>query len=266
MYDRLVFVEGPSDEAILQEWASKVRTNLSQNNVGFIRMGGVRNFAYYASEEILNFLSKRRVKMWFLIDRDEKDDREIRKITERCRDAQIIVLSRRELENYLICSRPNRLNLAQKKGISEAETGAEDATFAAEIEALANELRPIAVWKRLSARLCVSVHPRRDQSFDAVLRENPADLASAEIAGMTGTLSRAEQNIASVLAEITTEIEAKRGRELIDLIPGSDLLREWYRKHDSTFDKMPDGRRIASLMNADEIDPLFSRLMADLQS
>src|SRR5262249_34948471 len=74
MYDCLVFVEGASDEAILREWASTLGVNFGQANVGFIAMGGVRNFAHYATEATLSFLSNRRVKMWFLVDRDEKDD------------------------------------------------------------------------------------------------------------------------------------------------------------------------------------------------
>jgi predicted ATP-dependent endonuclease of OLD family len=39
MFDRLVFVEGPTDEAILREWANTLNLNLSQANVGFISMG-----------------------------------------------------------------------------------------------------------------------------------------------------------------------------------------------------------------------------------
>ena len=72
MFDRLVFVEGQSDEDILREWASTLEINFSQANVGFIPMGGVRNFAHFATDKILSFLTKRQVKMWFLMDRDEK--------------------------------------------------------------------------------------------------------------------------------------------------------------------------------------------------
>jgi putative ATP-dependent endonuclease of the OLD family len=49
MYDRLVFVEGRTDEAIIREWASVLNVNLSQANVGFVRMGGARNFSHYAA-------------------------------------------------------------------------------------------------------------------------------------------------------------------------------------------------------------------------
>jgi putative ATP-dependent endonuclease of the OLD family len=40
MFDRLVFIEGKSDAAIIREWASIMGVNLNQSNVGFIPMGG----------------------------------------------------------------------------------------------------------------------------------------------------------------------------------------------------------------------------------
>ena len=80
MFDRLVFVEGPTDEAILREWASTLEHNLSQANVGFVSMGGVRNFAHYATQAILSLLTKRQVKMWFVIDRDERENAEVAKL------------------------------------------------------------------------------------------------------------------------------------------------------------------------------------------
>jgi len=70
----------------------------------------------------------------------------------------------------------------------------------------------------------------------------------------------------SVVASISGEINAKAGRELLELIPGSDLLHSWYKKHGSAFDKMRDGPRIASLMKQEDIDPLFAKLMAELES
>jgi putative ATP-dependent endonuclease of the OLD family len=65
MFDRLVFVEGQSDENIIREWANTLSVNLSQANVGFISMGGVRNFAHYAADTIISFLSRRQVTVWF---------------------------------------------------------------------------------------------------------------------------------------------------------------------------------------------------------
>jgi hypothetical protein len=50
MFDRLVFVEEPTDEDVIREWASICGINLAQASVGFVPMGGVRNLAHFATE------------------------------------------------------------------------------------------------------------------------------------------------------------------------------------------------------------------------
>ncbi len=80
MFDRLVFVEGKTDEGVLREFASIVGINLAQQNVGFVQMGGVRNFAHFAAEQTMSFLSKRRVGLWFMLDRDERTDSDVEKL------------------------------------------------------------------------------------------------------------------------------------------------------------------------------------------
>ena len=86
IYDRLVFVESQTDEDIIRAFASTLGVNLTQSNVGFIIMGGARSFAYFAAESTLSFLAKRQVKMLFLMDRDEKDQEDIKAIQERLAD------------------------------------------------------------------------------------------------------------------------------------------------------------------------------------
>src|SRR5579859_5156301 len=107
MFDRLVFVEGPSDEAIIREWANTLSINLSQANVGFINMGGVRNFGHYAADTVISFLTRRQVSAWFILDRDERDQEEVRSLQERLGErARTEVLDRREIENFLIVPAP----------------------------------------------------------------------------------------------------------------------------------------------------------------
>jgi len=45
MYDRLVFVEGPSDELMIREFCNKLSVNLSRGNVGFILLRGIGNLS-----------------------------------------------------------------------------------------------------------------------------------------------------------------------------------------------------------------------------
>ena len=103
MFDRLLFVEGASDEAIFRELARKLDIDLSKRNIGFVHMGGVRNFAHFAAEVTLDIFSRRRILLWFVADRDERDDTEVNRMMERLgKRARLIVLKKRELENYLL--------------------------------------------------------------------------------------------------------------------------------------------------------------------
>jgi predicted ATP-dependent endonuclease of OLD family len=116
MFDRLVFVEGASDEEVVREWASILNVNLGNAGVGFIPMGGVRNLSHFAADKTISFLTKRRVKMWFVIDRDEREEQEVQSLSKTLgAQARLIVLGRREIENYLIVPRAIADLIVQKK-------------------------------------------------------------------------------------------------------------------------------------------------------
>ena len=94
MFDRLVFVEGPSDESIFREFSKALDVDLASQNVGFVRMGGATNFAHFAADATLGLLSRRQIPMWFIVDRDERDDVEIKRMIGRLGDrAQLVVLN-----------------------------------------------------------------------------------------------------------------------------------------------------------------------------
>jgi putative ATP-dependent endonuclease of the OLD family len=60
MFDRLLFVEGPSDEAVLRTLAKTLKLDLTKSNIGFVHMCGIRNFAHFAAEGPLELLSRRK--------------------------------------------------------------------------------------------------------------------------------------------------------------------------------------------------------------
>jgi putative ATP-dependent endonuclease of the OLD family len=103
MFDKIVFVEGPSDEAVLRELAKTLEVNIQGAGVAFVHMGGIANFTHYAAQGTLDILTRRRVKMWFVVDKDERDESEVKRMLERLGEsAELMVLERRELENFLV--------------------------------------------------------------------------------------------------------------------------------------------------------------------
>ncbi len=117
MYDRLVFVEGPSDELVIREFCSTLSVNLSRGNVGFIALRGIGNLSYYAAAETLAFLRKRNVEITFLIDRDEKADSEIKRIADALGSTVVFFpTDARELENYLMIPTAVAQYVSERKG------------------------------------------------------------------------------------------------------------------------------------------------------
>jgi hypothetical protein len=136
------------------ELVSKLRINFSQVGVGFVHMGGVHNFGYFASEQTLTFLTKRKVKLWFLLDRDEKEESEINKLAKKCSaDASLKVLRKRELENYLIVPRVVaefvglKLRLADTKAPIHPPA---EADVTKKIDEIAEKLKSFAIEKRVA--------------------------------------------------------------------------------------------------------------------
>jgi putative ATP-dependent endonuclease of the OLD family len=164
MYDRLIFVEGRTDEAIIREWASVLNVNFSQANVGFIRMGGVRNFSHYAASATMTFLSKRNVQSWILLDRDEKEDEEIERFRRIAADnATVKVLEHREIENLLLQPRAiAELIRLKLQSSGRAVTPPDETAIAGALDQAVEALKPVAIHKRITKALCCPVFPRKE--------------------------------------------------------------------------------------------------------
>jgi predicted ATPase len=159
MFDQIIFVEGPSDEQIIRELARSLGINFGRLNVGFIQMRGVRNIGHYAAAEVISFLTKRQVKLHFLVDSDEANSVHFKRLTEEFgKSAQLHVLRKREIENYLLSPHANIAHLISRKragGDAFFQAPSVD-TFEAELEICAEKLKPLAIWKRAFAQMA---HP-----------------------------------------------------------------------------------------------------------
>ena len=261
MYDRLVFVEGPSDEQMLRSFASTLGVNLSQAGVGFVTTGGARNFTHYANASTLAFLSKRRVRLYFIIDRDERDLLEIEDLRKKLNDlGELKVLERRELENYLIVPRALALYIGEKANkdlLGEAiEIGGLVAKAADDLLETAAERRVL----RLACRPIIpdrkSVIERSDKDFVPVIidRMNEAEARIAET----------KNKIADWLDEAHASFEGKSADEKLMLIPGDEIISSIFEHYGVRFNKRKDGPKIAALLTPDEIDPGIVRMLEDL--
>jgi putative ATP-dependent endonuclease of OLD family len=256
MFDRLVFVEGPSDESVVRELANKVGVNLAQHNVGFIRMGGVRNFAHYASEAILSFLSRRQVEIYFLLDHDEKDNQEVDAIKARLGDrATVKILSKREMENYLL--RPNAL-LAFLESKTRSARKSDEALSSERIAELlskcADDLREFTIGKHVFKALCKPVFAT-DSWIGEISRVGTKGAIRAELDKQISSVMERKSAADEVYDRESAELASRWDAEKLDLVPGTELLDKVFQSFGVRFRKETDSSKIAAAMAAEEIDP-----------
>lgn len=256
MFDRLVFVEGPSDESVLREFAVKLGADLARAGVGFVHMGGVRNYVHYAARATLDLLSKRNIPMWFVVDRDERDDKQVAAMMDRLGgEARLFVLERRELENYLLVPDALRKHLASIRSI-ESEELPSIADLESDIQEIALDLVDRVQELRLSELLLAPVFPSRFSSQDAL--DEKLEAAREEL---LGRIKRIDAEASRIQDELNTEW-SQRCRFLA---PGSDILDGVLQRHKASFSKRRgDGLRIARQMCAQSIDATLAAFVKNI--
>lgn len=269
MYDRLVFVEGPTDEAVLRAWAKNLGMSFSDANLGFIHMGGSRNFTHYTSAETLSFLAKRNVQMWFLLDRDEQSSREINLLIRRCAPdlAKVVILERRELENYLALPEAIQEFISQKRagaGNSEDTPSLDEITEA--LGTVADGLKQRTIERRALRELTPRLYPDRRKILDRDRSLSFNDRLAEEFTRLARDLQNAKRRMPRLVEKIRNEIDQIWDGEKFTLVPGDELIDGTCRKFNQRFHKEQDGARIASMMDRSTIDPYLREFIEEISS
>lgn len=258
MYDKLIFVEGKLDEEILRTWTATLGVNLSQHNIGFVTMEGVFNQTYYAAEATLDFLSKKQIQTWFLIDRDERDQQQIDRIKQPLSGkSNVRVLNKREIENYLFVPRAIAQFLRDKGQISGLQATTEGITeemIQQQITTCVETCKQQVIEKRIAARLPALrfdrevLFPKKPKAGDLVSR------SIQELDRLTALLSDAKAQFPAIAQEEASAIEARWPTEKMNLVQGDVLLDAVFRVYGLRFNKSRDGAALAALMTDEEID------------
>ncbi|MDZ4109465.1 MAG: AAA family ATPase [Brevundimonas sp.] len=237
MFDRLIFVEGPSDEDILKTWAEKVGVDIASVGATFVRMGGSSGFAHYAADATIDLLSRRQIPMWFIMDRDELKDEDIQKLAGRLGNrAHLSPLSRRELENYLLDDAQSIATVISQK--TENSKDGQRSPDASEIRKAVREeasgMKDEVVRLRVSREVLTPIYPGRasgsvEERFTQAQKSLGDRLAAAPQA----------------IADIEAEVDASWEKSFLDLAPGSSVLEKVFARYGTNYDKMKDGKRIA---------------------
>ena len=269
IYDRLVFVESSSDEDILRAWAATCGVNFDQSNVGFIHMGGARNLSYFAAGSTLSFLSNRGVKMWFLIDRDEKDEEDIRKVRERLGDdADTSVLNKREIENYLIHPKVLADEIAFKsaqKGGVESEVRPSIDDIQSLIEQSADKLKKVTIAKRVAKTVYQPLYPDRSQWLENIGDESIEERMTEHLEAWEARVGELKRKVAAETERHSKEVETQWQEHKLDIVSGDLLIDMVLSHYGLRFRKnRGDGVELAKRMGREEIGPELERLIISI--
>ncbi|MFM0693959.1 AAA family ATPase [Paraburkholderia graminis] len=258
MYEKLIFVEGPSDESVMRELAKTNNVDLSRASVGFVNMGGVKNFTHYAAEGTLELLSQRRVKMWFVIDKDEISDAEIEKMKSRLgENASLCVLQRRELENFLLVPKAIQKAIADKLLAGNAKAVAPTVEQVVEsLDEAVGELKEEAVRLRSDKFALNPVFLR-----GAGISGSPAERITSAIAALQTRLSEITEHEELCRRQVEEGWNVEVGKTVI---PGAAILGKVFGQHGLTYNKVTDSPRIARFLSLSDIDPSISKLLKAL--
>lgn len=240
MYDRLVFVEGPSDEDVIREWAERQGVNLGLKGVGFVPLGGVGNLRYFAAEETLNFLSRRQVGLWFVIDRDERSELAMRDIQKKMDGkASVLFLTKRQMENYLLDPRAVQLLISEKQGVAiDRCPSIED--IAQKIDSAIESAQATVIERRTKISLL------RPMFFDH--GDEIGDIGTrirSRISHVRNELDAREEKLASVIENTTREVHGEWTRRRTDIVDGASVLDTVMQSFGLRFHKERDSARLA---------------------
>ncbi|MFD8352850.1 ATP-dependent endonuclease [Streptomyces coelicoflavus] len=251
MYDRLVFVEGPSDEQILRIFAETLGVSFGQASVGFVTTGGARNFTHFATASTLAFLGKRNVRTIFLLDRDERNNRDLEKLRAQIDGiSELVVFERRELENYLVDPGVLARYLVIR---TDGTIHPAPDEIREKIDKACEELRSVAIERRALKEICAPLIPRRENVIMRDAQENFLDAAKRELDEILVSVQQLRDSVEETMQSAEQDVAARWEASKIELIPGDEILKRVFKEYGLAFNKRKDSVRIASIMSDNEI-------------
>jgi predicted ATP-dependent endonuclease of OLD family len=251
MFDRLVFVEGPSDEEVLTELSRKLGLDIAASSTTFVQMGGASRFAHYAAEATLDLLSRRQIKMWFVIDKDERDDSDVTKLLEKLGSrAELTFLGRREIENYLLFPDAVRSLLIEKMSTSRDR----QQPSLEEVEAIINQSAQSLLERAIELRLSKTI-------LKPIYAQYGGSSVSERLAAMNTAISTRMEQIEATEAGIRAELTHGWENNASKIAPGSEILDAVFAHYGLRYKKEIDARRLAERIEVAKLDPEITRFL-----
>lgn len=263
--DAVLFVEGESDQRALNIWSETLGMSLTERNVTLLTMGGGEHADRHAPirSDLLAGISQRApIPHLFVLDRDQRSLVDI-SILEQKLEGRIHILSRRELENYLLIPRALREALQNKcrtdYGVLQKLNETSDEDIQRLIQESADGLYRRVLLKRIRSEL--------GGLQGGLLTREAVDYLAAE-ADYANLPKRVYQAVVAQVSPHLIEPDVKRlvleQKEALDtewserdqrrfIAAGEEIVDAVFRSFGVRYRKLHDTIRIAEQMSADDI-------------
>lgn len=257
--DRLLVLEGPSDQDVLRIWFPEI---LLSPRVAVLRGGGGDNARHAGrlAEWLLEADRAGHRRVLYLRDRDELAPELLDRLS---KSPNVHVLRRRELENYLLD--PEALATVLTT-IVNPDTPVLPETISEALGTAAESLRRKIVINRVARR----VAPKRrlmDHQTRRRLASEAVDQAAFAEAVAERLMPEAElrEQIAAAWQEAEADVAEHAGQALLEIAPGEEVLDILFRQYAGRgYDKREHGPMIAAAMKPpEELSDVLGKLWND---
>jgi hypothetical protein len=171
-------------------------------------------------------------------------------------NARIHILRRREIENYLLSPPANIRHLASRMRSANNKpfVAPTDDVFRSQEEEAAEQLKQLAIWKRIASVTCRPLYPADEDRNIPADKDAAIERATAMLAPVRASTDSAIAEVTRVCEEAINAVEHEWATRKLDIVPGSAILDEVYKRYGFRYDKMRDGIGVASQMDESEID------------
>lgn len=245
---KVLVVEGPTDEAILAKWFGPLLrstdTEVVASTVGGAgaRWAPILDSWLHAPPAVA-----RRIR--FLRDRDELTSAEVAKLADM---TGVLVLARREIENYLLEPSSVLAYMASLDEMATAPITVEDLEIA--WRERADALRPLLIAKRVVAEVLQQWSVVRSQARELVagLERPDADSLIAALQSVVEVPPDAEFNVRSAWNAHAADLDHSWEANWRSLAPGAELLEAALGLIGRRYRKVRDAARLAEFHEAPE--------------
>jgi len=256
--ERVIIVEGPTDEDILGTWFP----DLLRNPRVAILHGGGGDSARHASKLAEWLTSAERLglrQVMYIRDRDELAPEVIKGLLD---SPTVHILERREIENYLLA--PEALAAVIR---ARARTG-DSQPSSAEVEQVlidaARSLRNAIIVNRVTRQIAPA-RPFMDNDLRHRLAGASAEDIIAAVQGRLMTIPELREQVVRFWEQASVDVMERSDADLLKIAPGKDVLDAVFMRFRGTHYKgRSDGTAIAKAMSPpEEITDLVQRFLSD---